>query len=426
MSSDLQSQMETYADLLVQVGVNLQPGESLRLTAELAHAPFARLLCAAAYRTGARYVQVDWLDTPTTRVRYLFSQPEYLDFHPEFDVARHQEMLEDGWARISLVGPEFPDVFDEVDPAVMRTANQARMAKLKFYYDAMMGSRVKWCVAATPTRAWAHQVYGDLPPEDALERLWRTVLTTCRVGLPDPVAAWQTHAQNLTRISNFLNRQQLQAIRYFDPTPDPDGKPSSDLTIGITPRSLWLGGGATLLDGTPYMPNIPTEEIFTTPDARRADGWVRTSKPTFPFERKVENAWFRFADGELVDYTAEVGQEVLDEFFQIEGVRRLGEVSLVDVRSPINQAGVVFYEILFDENAACHIAFGEAYLDCVAESSGLDKTELIEMGVNQAHDHLDFMIGTASMSVLGIDAQGREVVLMQEGRFVPAALEDAA
>ena len=415
-------QLEAYAELLIRSGVNLQAGQSLRIGAELEHADLVRLVTAAAYRAGARYVHVDWSDSPTTKQRLLYSELEYLDFLPNYEIARHQEMVNDTWARLALTGDAYPDLFDDVDPVRLRKIGQVRAQKLRFYSQAQMGNHLAWCVAGVPTRAWAEKVFPGLAPAAALAQLWETVLRTCRLDQADPVAAWRQHDQLLKGVVAFLAAHQVRAVRFVDTQTGPDGKPRTDLTVGLTDAPQWLGGGSTTTQGIPFLPNMPTEEIFTTPHNSRTTGWVRTSKPTCPLERKVENAYFRFEAGEVVEYSAETGHDVLTQFFAIPGARRLGEVALVDVRSPVNQVNTTFYDILFDENAVCHIAFGEAYPEGLVGAATMNEEELATHGVNSADTHVDFMIGTPTMNLYGQCADGRTLPLMVDGQFTAEVL----
>jgi aminopeptidase len=419
------SQIERYAELLIHTGVNLQPGQALRIGAELEYAPFVRVATAAAYKAGARYVHVDWDDTPIKKQRLLHSDPNYLDFFPSYEVARHQQMVDETWARLALVGDAYPDLFDDVDPERMMTVSKVRAQQLKFYSHAQMANHLQWCVAAVPTVAWAQKVFPDLPGAAAVDELWQLIFRTCRVDRPDPVAAWQEHHHNLNRIVDFLHQSEIDAVRFLDSELGADGKPRTDLTVGMTAAPRWIGPGSKRPDGIFFFPNMPTEEIFSTPHKARTEGWVRTSKPTFPLERRVEDAWFRFAEGEVVEFSAAVGEDVLAQFFAIRGAKRLGEVALVDVRSPINQAGVTFYEILFDENATCHIAFGEAYPEGLRGSETMSAEELAAAGVNDADTHVDFMIGTPTMKLIGHCADGRELVIMEEGKFTEQVLQSA-
>lgn len=422
MPLDLSAQQQAYADLIIRAGVNLQPGQALLVIAEIGQRGFARLLATTAYDAGARYVKVDWLDPLLSKARYLHADPQHLDYVPQYEVARRQEMLDDGWAYVYLTGSEYPDALEEVDPASIRREVAATSQKFQFWRQRVMNNEISWCIAGAPTPAWAQKVFPDLDGETATQRLWELLLRVCRADQPDPWQAWQEHDASLKRVSAFMDRHQIRTIRYLDETPGPDGKPASDLTVGLTERPYWSCGSSWNAAGRPFFANIPSEEIFTTPHKDRVDGWVRTCKPFFPFQRRVEEAYFRIENGHLVEWSAGVGQDVLDQLFDLPGARQLGEVSLVDVRSPINQSGLVFHDTLFDENAVCHVAFGRGYPEGVAGGNGFSREELDAMGVNWSDTHDDLMIGTATMRVSGTCADGSEVLIMEKGQFVDEVL----
>jgi aminopeptidase len=385
--------------------------------AELAHAELVRLIVAEAYALGAAYVQVDWTDALTQRSMLLGADLETWNL-PAYEIARHQQMVDEHWARLALVGPEFPFAFDDVAPARTRTMAVKRSRAIKFYTEAVMANQQQWCVAAVATPAWAQRVYPDLEPGAAVAALWQDILRFARADRDDPVAAWGEINRTLKAAADYLQRERVRAVHLFDPTPGPDGKPATDLTIWLTDRPLWVGGSANTPAGVAFQPNMPTEEIFCTPHNGRTEGYVRTSRPSYPMAREVDGAFFRFEAGEVVEFHAATGEDVLAQFFAIDGAKRLGEIALVDSGSPIFQSGRVFYEILFDENAACHLAFGEAYPECVEGGNSLSRDELDALGVNQAETHVDFMVGTPTMDVTGIDAEGRQVPIMRAGRFV--------
>ena len=407
-----------YADLLLASGVNLQPGQSLTISAELGHAPLVRAAVAAAYRMGAPYVHVQWLDTLTMRAHAQHVHDDYLDDYPAFEIAARRQMVDETWARLAIVGPDDPDALSDVDPARLRRIMQVRRRVTRFYSDAQMANRFQWCVAAAPTPAWAAKVFPDLAPDAAEAALWELILRTCRVDQDDPVAAWQDHDAALNRVAASLMAQQVRALHFVDAALADDGRPATDLTVGLTAQPNWVAASSARPDDVRFLANMPTEEVFTTPHAGRVHGYVRTSKPCFPFEQRVEDAYFRFEDGAVVEFRAGTGQEILEQFFAIDGARRLGEVALVDVRSPINQAGVTFYETLFDENAVCHIAFGEAYPEGVVDGAAMSDEEQRAVGINKSDTHVDFMIGTPTMRVDGITADDCTVPIMRDGRFV--------
>ena len=417
MKAPYQDQLQPYAALLLRTGVNLQPGQSLVIRAELAHAEFARLIVAEAYTLGAAFVHVEWADAPTQRAMLLNADLEKWNL-PAYEIARHHQMVDEHWARLALVGPEFPFIYDDVPPERTRTIAVKRSRAVKFYTEAVMGNQQQWCVAAIATAAWAQRVYPDLGSDDAIAALWHDILQFARADRPDPVAAWDEINRTLTAAADYMRRERVHAVHLVDPTPGPDGKPATDLTIGLTDRPQWVGGSASTPSGVVFQPNMPTEEIFCTPHNQRTEGYVRTSRPSYPMQREVDGAYFRFEQGEVVEFHAAVGEDVLAQFFAIDGAKRLGEIALVDTSSPIFQSGRVYYEILFDENAACHLAFGEAYPECVEGGAAMSRDELAALGVNQAETHVDFMVGTPAMDVTGIREDGRRIPIMRSGRFV--------
>ena len=275
-----------------------------------------RQLVAAAYQAGARYVEVKWEDALTDKQRLLHVADEHIGYFPEYAIAQYSQMVDEGWPRLSLAGSEFPMRWTMSTRSGMLAASQPRRKAMRFYMDAITGNRLQWCVAGVPTVAWAQKVYPALAPEAALTQLWMTILRTCRVDQADPVQAWQQHDQALKGVADFLMAREIRSIRYVDPVPGPDGKPSSDLAIGLTEQPFWIGGSSDSKAGVTFMANMPTEEIFTTPTAPRPTATCATAKPAFPFEREVQDAYFRFEEGELVEWKAEKGQAVLDQYLR--------------------------------------------------------------------------------------------------------------
>jgi len=409
---------QKYAELLVRTGLNVQKGQCVFISAELAHAEMVRLIAAEAYKVGAKYVRVEWRDTPIQKARFLHSDPAHYEYSPEFEVAMYNNMAQGGWVRLALTGDSFPDIFVDVDPNVMRRVNTARSKAIKPYTNAIMANKFQWCVAAVPTTAWAQKIFPGMEPAQAMDELWRLIFLITRADQPDPVAAWDAHDAALRRIATDLRERGVRTLRFFDPAPNAEGKPSTDLRVGLTDAPFWVAAGSNTQDGVRFFANIPTEEIFTSPHRLRVDGYVRTSKPSFPMEREVVDATFYFQNGEVQKFTAAKGADTLAQFFEIRNAKFLGEVALVDDRSPINQAGVLFYDTLFDENAACHIAFGTAYDEGLIDAEHMTAEEKFAAGLNDADTHVDFMIGTPTMNVTGLCADGREIAVMREGEFV--------
>lgn len=411
---------QRYAELLVRFGINLQPGQGLFITAEPVAREFTRLLVDEAYRAGAKYVHVA-VDDPHHRLaRLKYGNQEFVEYVPDYDVARINQYIDETWARIGLTSEEFPHLLDEIDPALVARAQAARSAKLRRYSDAVVSAKFQWVLAAVPNPSWARRVFPDLPVDDGVAKLWDLVLQSVRADQPDPVAAWAAHDKRLKTVSAALAAQQVTALHFHDPAPADDGAPSTDLRIGLTPQSKWVSAAFVTPAGIPFVANMPSEELFTSPHRLLTQGYVRTSKPLFPLGREVRDAWFRFENGECVEARAKHGDDVLQQFLTLPGARHLGEVALVDVRSPINQSGAVFYDILFDENAACHIAFGNAIISAVEGAAAMDDTERLELGLNKSDVHSDFMIGSATMNVDGLRADGGRVPVMRNGQFVAA------
>lgn len=417
----LDMRLARYAELLIRTGVNLQPHQGLLVRAELGHAPLVRAVVASAYQAGASYVHVEWVDQPSLAAMLSHASVDTMEF-PAFEVARFQHLVDHGWARLSLVGEEFPQALAEVDPNALRTWTIKRSRAIKFYTEAMMANRMQWCVAGAPTPAWAQQVFPDMPADAAFEALWEALLCMVRADQPNPVAAWDDLNHRLKGVAAFLQQNQVHTLHFVDPTLGPDGRPVTDLWVGLAEGARWVGGASQTPSGVWFQPNMPSEEVFTMPHNQRTHGYVRTSRPSFPMQREVNDAWFRFEDGEVVEFGARVGEDVLSQFFTIEGARRLGEVALVDAGSPIFQSGRVFYEILFDENAACHIAFGEAYPECIQGGGAMSRDALAARGANFSDIHVDFMIGTATMNIDGLCTDGRTVAILRDGRFADAVM----
>ncbi len=436
--TDRNADLEQYAQLLIRLGLNLQSGQSLVIKTEPIHRDFALLVAEAAYDAGARYVQIEYSDMRLQSIRIRNSAEEDLEHLPGYFNEMARERRDEGWAALSLVGEEDPSLPTQLDPASLRILQTAEYRAMMPWRESMMEMKQQWNVASLPTPAWAQKVFPDLAADEALDRFWDEIRRTIRLDADDPFAAWQAHLADLEAARSTLQDRQVRALHFFDPTPAADGKPSTDLTIGLTDRPNWAGGvgglgapeGDAAGDGSEetgeaapvFLPNIPTEELFTTPHRLRVNGWTRTSRPSFPFRREVEEVTFRFEEGRVVEFSAGEGQEIYEQFFAVEGTRYLGEVALVDVSSPIFQSGLVYYNTLFDENAACHIAFGQAYPIGLVGGAELSPDELNAAGVNKSDLHLDVMIGTPTLNVTGHLSDGAELAIMRAGRYTPALM----
>jgi len=403
----LQDLLERYAELVIRVGVNLQPGREVAIRAMLEHAPLVRALVKAAYGAGARRVEVDLEDLEVLRTQIALAPEEAVGTAPRWMFEQIADMGEQGRASIIVIGWP-PDMFGGIDPARVAksfpTPAAVREARWK-----LADSRVRaWAGLACATPAWAEQVYG----EPDVDRLWEAIAHVCRLDEPDPVAAWQTHIQSLEARCAALNERRFDAIRFRGP--------GTDLTVGLLPNSRWRGGADETADGIRYVANLPTDEVFTSPDRRRADGVVRTTRPTGLIDGTiVHDLELVFRDGEIVESTAAHGGEAITaQLDTYEGARYLGEIALVDSRSRVGELDTLFYNGLLDENAACHMAYGASFLECYEGlPKGLSDEELREMGVNRSHIHTDLMIGSDDVEVDGLGAGGEVVPLLRGGEW---------
>ena len=395
--------LEQYARLTVRVGVNLQPGQTLAVNALLEHAPFARAIARQAYEAGARYVDVLYTDQHVRRAHVAQAREADLGFSPPWLVERYRKLGEIGGALCAISGNPDPEILADLDGERVAKARMREVAEASL---ALTDGLCNWTIVAYPNEGWARTVFGA--PD--VERLWDAVVTAVRLDETDPVGAWREHIARLSRRAESLNGRAFDALRYRGP--------GTDLTIGLHAGSAWQ---AALEEsaGIEHIANMPTEEVFTTPDARRVDGTVRSTLPLQIQGTIVRGLEVRFAGGRSVEVHADSGEDVVrTHVMSDDGAARLGEVALVDGHSRVGKTGLVFYDTLFDENASSHIAFGASILQAVPWAIPLTSDERHERGVNQSTVHTDFMIGSNDLEVDGLDAQGAATAILRNGDWV--------
>jgi len=391
--------IDRYADLIVRVGANVQPGQTLFVNALLEHTELARALARAAYRADARYVDVRYQDQHVRRAMIEFASDEVLQHSPSW-LLEYVDHLP-GNALASIAGEAEPELLADLD---QERVGKARPIELMTRALKAQNARlVNWTIAALPNAGWAEQVFG----EPDVERLWDAIAITVRLDEPDPVAAWREHTDRLRRRCNSLDELALDALRFRGP--------GTDLTVGLLPESRWIGGGIHTSNGIAHVPNLPTEEVFTCPDWRRTEGTVRSTRPLALGGTIVRDLELRFAAGRAIEVKASSGAEAVQgQLHSDEWADRLGEVALVDGESRVGKTGLTFFNTLFDENASCHIAYGAAVTFSAPDLQGLEPEELRERGANVSSMHTDFMIGGPEVAVDGIAGDGREIPLLRE------------
>ena len=409
--SALEPQLDRYAQLIVRRGAAVQPGQQLVLQAPVESAAFARRVVRAAYEAGSGPVTVIWADDEVTRLGYEHVDIDYFQHTPRWKVEQLNGLAEAGATFVFLEGSD-PAAMAGVDPAKPAAASRARNSECRAFREGMDFGHNAWCIAGAPVEAWARQVFPELSPAEALYRLWVLVLRVSRADGPDPSSTWETHNASFERTKRFLNSHHFDALRYRSTN-------GTDLTVGLNARGIWEGGAGRTVDGVTFFPNIPTEEVFTSPDRRRAEGVVHSALPLVHAGQIVDDFWLRFEGGRVVDFGAARGHDVLRHVIETdEGSRSLGECALVSKNTPIRQSGTLFYDTLYDENASCHLALGMGFPECLEGGCELGKDDLLAAGVNQSATHVDFMIGADDLNVWGVGADGSETPVFVNGQWV--------
>ncbi|MEN2981159.1 MAG: aminopeptidase [Thermus sp.] len=400
--------LERLAELAIRVGLNLEKGQEVIATAPLEALDFVRLLAEKAYREGASLFTVIYGDNVLSRKRLSLAPEEGLDRAPGWLYEGMAKAFREGAARLAVSGND-PKALEGLPPERVGRAQQANSRAYKTALEAITEFVTNWTIVPFAHPGWAKAVFPHLPEEEAVKTLWEAIFQATRVDQEDPVAAWEAHNRALHARVAYLNARRFQALHFRGP--------GTDLTVGLAEGHLWQGGATPTQKGRLCNPNLPTEEVFTAPHRERVEGVVQASRPLALGGQLVEGIWARFEGGYAVEVGAKRGEEVLLRVLSTdEGARRLGEVALVPADNPIAKTGLVFFDTLFDENAASHIAFGQAYTETL---EGRPTGEAFrKRGGNESLVHIDWMIGSAEMEVDGLLEDGTRVPLMRQGRFV--------
>lgn len=405
-----EEKLDRLALVAIKVGLNLREGQEVVLTASLDHVHFIRKVVEQAYKAGAYAVTVLYQDDAATLARYQNAPDAAFDFTPKWLADGIAEAYRSGAARLGITGAN-PALLKGQDPIRISRANIAASKASKPAMELVTRHAINWSILAGATPAWAALVFPDLPVNEAVPALWEAIFKASRITGDDPVQDWKEHGENIMKRVGLLNDKRFHALHFRGP--------GTDLVVGLADDHLWAGGGGVCGNGIFCNANIPTEECFTTPHKDRVNGTVTASKPLSHQGTLIENISVRFENGKIVEAHATAGEEALKKLIAVdEGASHLGEVALVPHSSPIAQSGLLFWNTLFDENAASHIALGQAYATCIIEGETLDEATLNGKGANTSLIHVDWMIGSGEMNVDGVSADGTEEPLMRNGEWV--------
>ena len=400
--------LRKYAQLIAEVGVNVQKGQEVFITAGLDQPEFVTMVVDACYKRGASRVVVDWEHQPLEKLHVRHQSLATLSELTDWQEARWKHYVDRLPCRIYLDSDD-PDGLKGINQQKMAKARQRKFPLIKGYRD-QIENKYQWCIAAVPGAAWAKKLFPDLSKHQAIEKLWEAILTTSRVT-DDPVAAWEDHDRSLAEHCAWLNGLGIEKLHYTSAN-------GTDFTVGMIPEAEFKGGGDTTLQGVFFNPNIPTEECFISPMRGVAEGIVYASKPLSWEGQLIDRFWIRFHEGKAVEWHADVNNEALTHIITMdEGSAYLGECALVPYDSPIRNSGILFYNTLFDENAACHLALGMGFADTIRGFENKTLEECRALGVNDSMLHVDFMIGAEDMNIDAITRDGKTVPVFRNGNW---------
>ena len=406
---DLQKGIEKYAELILKVGLRLKQGDKLLVLVSEDTLPMVREVTKQAYQLGVTDVIYDFSDDAMTLARFQYGDEAALSYLPQFKMDFLEQAYKHNYHRLALVAPN-PELLKSIDS---KKIAQWQAMYAKAYQPVMryvMENRVKWNVAAYPSTAWAKVVFPDLREEEAVAKLWETLFAITRVNTADPVVAWEQHITSLKKHQTILNDMQFEKLLYT--------APGTDLEVYLPEGHVWMGGTAATTKGEDFLPNIPTEEVFSMPHAYKVNGTLRATKPLAVRGKIVDGFSFTFKDGKIVSFDAKEGKDILDDLIHTdEGACRLGEVALVPDDSPISNTKLLFKNTLFDENASCHFAVGNAYSDNLKGSISLTDEQKQAAGMNSSMIHVDFMVGSTELSVVGVKKDGTRVPVLEKGNW---------
>jgi aminopeptidase len=405
-----ENKIDKLANLAVKRGVGLQKGQNLLITAPIESLPLVRKIAEHAYKEGASIVTPLFTDSDITLSRFKYAPDESFDSATDWLFNGMGEAFDNNTARMAIAGDD-PMLLSQMDPDKVSRANKAMAKAYKPARERITEFKINWNIVSWPGSAWASRVFPELPLDEAIVKLADAIFDASRASVDDPIQAWDDHNEKLRIKTNWLNEKNFAALQY--------NGPNTNLRVGLADEHEWMGGASKAQNGIICNPNIPSEEVFTTPHAYKVDGTVSSTKPLSYQGTLIDNIKVTFKDGKITEAHASKGEEVLQKVLKSdEGASRIGEVALVPHSSPISQSGIIFYNTLFDENAASHIALGQCYSKCFKGDLDLSKEEINKRGGNSSMIHIDWMIGSDQIDVDGIDHSGNSVPIFRQGEWV--------
>lgn len=405
-----ETQLKKYAELLVKMGLNVQKGEPVYISATIDASEFVHLIVEEAYKVGAQDIKVSYLDDRLTQLKYKYEPESYFEDVKQYLIDERMDYLNKKAGFLSIVSSS-PDNLKDADPKKISKSMVSHGKAFKEYMMAIQSDKVSWCVAAYPSVSWAKMMYPELDEEAAVDKLLNTILETVRVTTEDPIVAWEKHDKNLHEKADHLNSKKYKAFHY-------KSDEGTDVIIELPQKQYWSAASSVNEKGNSFVANMPTEEVFTAPHKNGVNGTIKNTLPLSYSGNIVDDFSITFKDGKVVDYSAGVGEEILKSILETDdGAKRLGEVALVPVDSPISNLNTLFYNTLFDENASCHVALGSAYAFCIDGGKDMSAEERAENGLNDSNTHVDFMIGSKSLSIDGILENGDKEPVFRNGNW---------
>jgi aminopeptidase len=406
---NLNQQLEKYAELAVKVGINLKEKEGLLLSGNEVALPLARKIMKKAYEAGAKHVEFQFRDDQMSVIRYLNGKDFVFESVPEWKISNLEAMYKDNYHQLFIMAPD-PELLKEINGDLIAKDQKTQSMAVAPVMKYRMTGLTKWSIVAVPSDAWSQSVFPELPLEKATAKLWEKIFEATRVDQEDPVQAWVEHDKNIKKYRDFLNKKDFEKLVYK--------APGTDLEVYLADQHFWMGGSKESQAGVPYVANIPTEEVFTTPHQMKVNGTLKATKPLSLNGKLVDGFGFTFKDGKVIDFYADKGYDVLEKLMaNDDGAKYLGEAALVPDDSPISNTGILFNNTLFDENASCHFALGRAYSYAMQGGSEATQEELTARGANFSLIHVDFMVGGPELEIIAYEKDGSTVQLFKNGNW---------